>query len=518
MDIRPRKPRGGARLDPVGRPRRRSLNKTAPLTAKEGRRKLGDKEEQMLDAPARAAQKPSRKSSFDLDKIKAEKKSKKRQRRFSFKPRNIVKRSAQLLVIGVVFYAGLIGYKLFTAAQNAIVDRGEGAIGLQGDLDPNQLKGEGDGRVNILVIGTGGEGHEGANLADVNMVVSVDPTNNQVSMLSIPRDLYLRIPGYYTTRINAAYALGESDPETTGAAVLTETVEGLLDVDIHYFVAIDFKGFIEVVDRLGGITVDVPESINDPFIESSFGSGKNRFKIAAGEQYMDGATALQYARSRKTTSDFDRARRQQIVMQAVKQKVLSLGTFSNPLKLADLIDAVGSHVRTDIQIGEMLRMIEIAQSIDDASVRTAVLDNAPDGLLAAQNISGAAVLIPRAGLNNFSQIQRFVKSDLFADGFITKENASITVLNGTNVAGLAGRAADELEGLGYKITEVANANTQGQETTAIYDNSGGALPFTIKLLENRFGVSSRGRLDQQLGQTGVQDIVIVLGQDYANQR
>lgn len=493
-------------MDSFGRPRRRPLNQTKSLTGKVTSRPIQKKTE-----------KKPRRINLDLDSIKAEKRARKKGKKFSFRPSKLLKRTAQLLVIAVVFYAGLIGYKLFTAAQTAIVDRGEGALGLQGDLDPNQLKGEGDGRVNVLIIGIGGEGHTGANLNDVNIVVSIDPTNNQVSMLSIPRDLYLTIPGYYTTRINAAYALGEDDPDTTGAAVLTETVESMLDINIHYFVTVDFKGFIRVVDRLGGINVDVKESIYDPFIENSFGSGQQVFRVEPGEQHMDGAFALQYARSRKTTSDFDRARRQQIVLQAVKQKALSLGTFSNPLKLADLIDAIGSHIRTDIQIGEMLRMVEIAQLISDDAVRSAVLDNAPDGLLAAQNIDGAAVLVPRLGLNNFSDIQRFVKSDLFADGFITKESASISVLNGTDTAGLAAKAADELKGLGYKISEVGNAKTKGTTTTLIYDNSGGSLPFTIKLLENRFGVTARGRLNEDIGQTGVQDIVIVLGQDYASQ-
>jgi len=503
------KNRGGtpqAKLSGKGRPLRRSLRDARPI---------GKTQQHIEKKQTTRPRRRNTAADFEkgLNSITDVAKSPKKRGIYRFK--KLLKYSFLLTVFVGVVMAGYIGFKIFTFAQDVIVDRGDGALGLSGDIDPSQLKGEGDGRVNVLLVGIGGDGHEGANLSDVIMTVSIDPTNNTAAMLSIPRDLYLTIPGYYSTRINAAYALGEQDPDTTGAEVLTETVEGILDIDLHYFVQIDFQGFIEVIDRLGGVEVDVQEYLRDPFIEETFGGGySGPFEVFPGIQQMDGPTALQYARSRKTTSDFDRARRQQIVLKAVKDKALSLGTFSNPLKIGDMLDSLGRNVKTNIQISEMLRMLEIAQTINNDTVRSEVLDNSAGGFLAAQNISGASVLVPRGGLNNFSEIQKYVKGDLFADGFITSENAAISVLNATNTPGLATELGEELEELGYNVVEIGNATLEAvPETTILYDNSLGVLPYTTSLLEKRLDIIARGKAPE-VGQTGVNDIVIVIGADY----
>jgi len=426
-----------------------------------------------------------------------------------FKKRKALKISG-FVVLAVI---GFIGYQLFSTVQASIIDRGKSALGLSGNIEPGQLKGEGDGRVNILLIGVGGENHPGGNLNDVTMVVSIDPANEDVAMLSIPRDLYMAIPGQYSSRINAAYALGEDDPTTTGHDLVEATVEDLLDIDIHYFAKIDFDGFVDGINEVGGITVDVPEAIYDPFIQSKYGNGRYGFSVNTGEQYMDGETALQYARSRKTTSDFDRAARQQIILQAVKDKALSLGTLTNPLVINDLLGVIRDHFLTDVSIQEGLRMLEIAKTIDTNEIRTAVIDNAPDGLLASQNINGAAVLVPKAGIGNFEDIQAFVKGNLFADGFLRRENAQIDILNGTNVAGLADEAAQELSGLGYSVANIDNSPQKGIATTIFYADKS-KYPYTVELLQKRFGVSAQsGTMPEYVTDS---DIVVVLGSDYAN--
>src|SRR5690606_1750435 len=129
------------------------------------------------------------------------------------------------------------------------IDRDSGgALALQGNIDPSQLNGEGDGRVNILLIGIGGDRHEGGQLADTIMVASIDPFNNETALLSLPRDLRVAIPGQWSTKINAAHALGEESNfreqgyPNGGPGLLQKTVEEALGINIHYYVRVDFQG------------------------------------------------------------------------------------------------------------------------------------------------------------------------------------------------------------------------------------------------------------------------------------
>lgn len=442
---------------------------------------------------------------------------KRRFRKGPKRPRSRLRRVVLSLAVLVIGTVGFLGVKVLIALQQ-ITERNlnGGALALQDNIDPTQLKGEGDGRVNILAIGIGGEGHPGGQLADTIMIISIDPINNTTTMLSIPRDLYLKVPGFYSMRINEVHATGESNKQQKakggGPALLSDNLSRILGVPIHYFVRIDFTGFIQAVDTVGGVDINVTESVFDPFIENRFGSGKYGFSVKAGQQHFDGRTALQYGRSRKTSSDFARASRQQEVLVALKEKVLSLSTLTNPLKISSLVSAAGNHVRTDLSIDEIMKLIQIAGRIDSATVNTYVLSNAADNYLASRNIGGAAVLIPRAGLDNFSQIQKFVRSQLLVDGFIRQEAAQIVVLNGTTTAGLATKTADYLKGYGYNIIEAGDAPTRNVTTTGLYDQSGGSKPFTVKLLEKRLNVSVQ--YQSPPGVVKSADLIIVLGSDF----
>ena len=430
--------------------------------------------------------------------------------------KKIFRRFVKLSFISVILVGGFVGYKFFSALNNIIVDNEATALGLQEGISASDLNFEGESRVNVLVIGIGGEDHPGGLLSDVNMVVSMDPENNDVAMLSIPRDLYLTIPEHGRSRINAAHAYGaQSKTENGGPELLQQTVEQMLDIKIHYYVRVDFQGFVKAIDAVGGVEVDVQKALYDPFIESTYNKFGKNFSIQEGRQKLDGGTALQYARSRKTTSDFDRALRQQQVMVALKDKVLSLGTFSNPVTLSRLLDSIGSHVKTNIQINEMLKMLEYSSKIDSGSVRQYVLDNAADGYLASRNINGAAVLVPKAGLDEFVDIRAFVKGTHFRDGYLAKENKSITVLNGSGTAGQATKVSDQLKGLGYNVTIVDDAPSEQINTIIFNKTDPKESEFTMHLLQKRlpFKTSSELPLELQLFDT---DIVIVLGEDFTN--
>lgn len=424
------------------------------------------------------------------------------------KKRLAIYSSASVLMVA----ASVAAWLLLISNQIIVRNTGDGALALQDDVDPTKLRGEGDGRVNVLLIGIGGDEHKAGNLADSIIVVSLDPFSKDVAMLSIPRDLWVEIPGFGSSKINAAHAFGEQyDHPGGGPALLKETLAGILDIPIHYYIRVDFTGFKQAVDTVGGITVNVEETINDFAYPDQQLRGYEPFYIEAGQQYLDGDTALRYARSRYTTSDFDRANRQRQILIALKDKATSLGTLTNPLKISSLIDAAGRHVRTDLQMNEIMKLVEIGQGVNRDQILSVGLDNSPDNFLASASRGGASALVPKAG--DFSAIQRYVRG-LLVDGFIKQENASVEVLNGTSAANLARDTAELLRSFGYNIVKVGDHQSKDVTQTIIYDTSGGAKPYTVRYLEQRFGVSAQQPPEPAGSQA---DITIIVGSDYTLQ-
>ncbi len=425
------------------------------------------------------------------------------------------------LLVLVLATGGWFGYKALSAARNIISKSHGGAPALAGLLDVTKLKGEGDGRVNILILGIGGQGHEAPNLTDTIMVISIDPKTKDAAMLSIPRDLYVKIPASAKTRtqygkINAANAYG-------GPELAAQTVSNVIGVPIHYYVLIDFSGFRQAVDAVGGVDINVPTAIYDPqYPCDNERGGYCPFKIAAGPQHMNGTVALRYARSRKSTSDFDRAARQQLVIAAVRQKALQLSTLTNPVKLTQLIDAVGSHVKTDIQPAEIKKIAALAKDIDPAKTPQKVLDtDSKDALLVGGTniIDGAGYIeVPKLGNFNYSDIQDMVKN-IFADHYLIDENALIEVQNGSGLPGIAARVVQSLQAAHYNVGAPVNAADRYTKTV-LYDYTGGKKPYTINYLEQRFKVKAQRAtapapvVDANGQPVPAPQIRIILGSDY----
>lgn len=417
----------------------------------------------------------------------------------------------QRILLGVgalVVSTGLFfGIKVALATRHIIAKSNGGAPALNGNLDLTQLKGEGDGRINILLLGIGGKGWDGPYLSDTIMVASIDPRTKEVALLSIPRDLYVNITGTRTwSKINAADAFGEENKAGGGPILAEKTVESILGIPIHYYVRVDFSGFKKAVDTVGGVDINVQKALYDPYYPGT------TVNFKPGLQHMNGNLALQYARSRKTTSDFDRAARQQQILVALKQKAFSINTIANPAKLSGLIDAFGDSVRTDMQLSEMKKLMTIIQGIDSSKISSKVLDTSPGGLLmdGSGKIPGAgSIELPAAGIGNYGAIQAYAHS-IFADSYIKDENATIDIQNGTVQSGLATSVSTLLKSYNYNVVTVTTAAQQNYAHTVIYDYTGGKKPYTINYLENRFGVKSqkmtRGPSDP--------DIRIIVGADY----
>lgn len=417
---------------------------------------------------------------------------------------------------------GMFAYKVYVASRQILSGTAQQAPAL-GDL--TKLKGEGDGRVNIALLGIGGGDHAGGNLSDTIMIASLDVKTKEVAIVSVPRDLYVKIPGYGYDKVNAANAYGERDNKD-GGTLAKKTFEANLGVPIHYYARIDFDGFKKAIDVVGGIDITNTSTLYD----SEYPCDNNQYRscgysLKPGQYHLNGLQALKYARCRKGTcgDDYGRAARQQEVLVALRKKALSLGTLSNPAKIASLIDVVGGNFKTDLSFNEIKKLVGIGKDIDASKIINKVLTNNPnDGsvpLVQNGNIGGASVVIPAAGNGNFTAIKAFIRS-LFVDNYIKTENAKVEIQNGTSRAGLAATTAALLKGYAYNVVAITSADKTTYSTTVIYDYSGGKKPSTVRYLENRFKVKATKATTPVAttaadGTTSiVPDIRIIIGSDY----
>lgn len=415
-----------------------------------------------------------------------------------------------LLVFCAAFLAsGWFSYKVAAATDKIFTENTTGGSPL---LQGKKLKGE-EENINILLIGIGGPEHEAPNLADTIQVASINPKTKSATTLSIPRDLYVTVPNStQKVKINEVHSIGEENGANGGGpGLLKEEVSNILGVPIHYFVRVDFNGFRQLVDSIGGVDIDVKEPLYDPYYPAGESTGYTVVNIKPGLQHMDGETALRYARSRETTSDFDRSRRQQEVMVAVRDKALSANVLTNPGKLSGLVEVLGDRVKTDLSISEAQKLAGIVKDIPASSMVSKVIDNGDSNLLYDSiGPGGAYILLPKAG--DYSDIQDFA-NQLFSGGASVAEGAQIDIQNASGRSGVAQSESDTLTGYGYKIGSITNAATTSPGTI-IYDYSGGQKPHTLAYLKKRYGAEVQTRTKPA---EGGPDFVIVIGTNYATQ-
>ncbi len=414
-----------------------------------------------------------------------------------------------LIIIGFIVLAVLVwaSVSAFSTLGKIITKNVDGGSPFFiGEINPNELKGEGDSRINILLIGIAGANHPGGQLADSIEVVSINPKDKTAAMLSLPRDLRVPIPGHGQQKINAAHSLGVSRNKDGGPDLMKKTVSDILDLPIHYYIRIDFDGFVKFIDALGGISIDVTKAISDPYYPDEAMKGYSPFYIKTGVQQMNGATALKYARSRQTTSDFDRSRRQQEIMIAVKEKSLSAQTLFNPKKLSNLMNILGDHLRTDMQLNEMQRLFEIVKDLDTSEITAKVLDSSADGPLKAIS-QGGYYLVPRTG--NFKEIQKMAH-ELFSDTYLAQEKAQIEILNATSQKGVAKEVSEMLKSYGYNIVKIGTNDTTLSQSKII-DYSNNQKSYTLQFLKNRFDASSEV---QPKPDSSYPDMVLIIGNNY----
>jgi LCP family protein required for cell wall assembly len=223
--------------------------------------------------------------------------------------------------------------------------------------------------LNVLIAGSDRRPGAGNWRTDTLVLVSIDKAQRKVGMLSVPRDLWVNIPGHGQGRVNTADFLGVLDGRPDGE-LMKETVAGNLGVPVHRFIRVNFKAFVSVVDALGGLDLVVDCPLEDYFLGDG-ASGPGEVSLQTGLQHVDGATALRYARSRHSTSDFDRSRRQQRVLRAMAARAREKGLLRSAPRI---LASVREHVQTDLNLAELLALGVLAARVSDLSVRSGQLD------------------------------------------------------------------------------------------------------------------------------------------------
>lgn len=432
-----------------------------------------------------------------------------------------------VLIALLLLTGGALALKVYLKSHGILKGGSKGAAALTKNVDPTLLKGEGDGRINILLLGKGGLGHDGPDLTDTILVASIDPIAKEVALLSIPRDLWVQSPAGGNSKINAVYAntkynyLGnytlkqqtpavQQQAEAAGIKAIEDTVTATMGIPIHYYGMVDFEGFRQAIDAVGGVDINVTTQLYDTFIKAD--NGGNPLIAAVGQDHFDGKHALLYAQSRHGSErgDFDRTERQRQVIVALKEKVLKLGTFANPLKVNQLIDAIGNHISTDFSLNELMRVYDIVKTVDSTKIASIGLADPPNNYVTTGTEGDQSVVIPSAGVFDYTDIQSYVRNTL-RDSYLKSENANIIILNGTGTAGLATLKSTELKSYGYNVTQVADAPTKTYAKTELIDLTKGVKKYTKSYLEKRLGVTAITNLPDPNIVPGAADFVIILG-------
>ena len=386
-----------------------------------------------------------------------------------------------------------------------------------------KLKGEDTDRINALILGIGGAGHDGPNLTDTMILVSYQPSTKKVALISIPRDLDVNVAGYNDVKINAINAYAEERQKGSGAAETAKAVSEVLDQPISYWVRIDFSGFEKAINTLGGVDVTVDRS----FVDQNFpvGDGSDLVKtvsFAAGLQHMDGATALTFARSRHGSngeaSDFARSKRQEKIIIALRDKLLSAGTLLNPITVQSLFSTFRGSVATTLPAWEVVRMTNDFSGIKTSDIQTSVMSDA-NVLVPTMNNAGAFVLLPKGG--DWQIVKNFV-ADVF-NGAASPETLAaalppkinVEILNGTAVVGLAQKTASLLEAAGFTVSKVANAGEKDYQKTVIYDLNG-KNPDAVTKLRTIIDANLSPGIPAAIIPSDKTDFLIILGKNAAS--
>lgn len=448
------------------------------------------------------------------------------------------KRTALLKRTVVILATVFLVFLLFSGIAKALLMLRSITVPTILNVAGAELPADENGFTNVLLLGAGDVTHDGKDLTDTVMVVSLDPKKTKSAvLLSLPRDLYfLNTEKMGKGRINSLYrdykgflrfqkGMPEQEASLEALRELAKEIGNSLELTIHHVVKVDFIGFVKAVDAIGGMELDVPEDIVDtayPGPDYTF----ETFTIHKGLQHLDGETALKFVRSRHTSSDFDRSERQQLLLSALADKVRSQGILGNSSKIAALYRIVSENSETTMNLRELVGLAKLGSSVDRSRIIAMQLSDRnglyetlaePGGLLYAPPrdlFEGASVLLP-VSIPEFpvtwKQVQTFSRM-LFTMRSIHLSRPRMAILNAGAKSGLGRTLGTELVRFGFAVEEIENAGI-------------GKLDHSLVAVQSRtdehagtFFSSLLGvpvaPLPEGIAPDLVRDVTIVLGKDY----
>jgi len=383
---------------------------------------------------------------------------------------------------------------------------------------------DGASRVTVLVVGLDyldWADRVGSPRSDTMILLTIDPLTKTAGMLSIPRDLWVNIPGFGFNRINAAYYFGDLyDLPGGGPALAERTVETFLGIEVDYYAQVEFLTFEQMVDTIGGVCLDVPEDI---MVGRTF---EHQQQLYAGYQCLDGKATLGYARARNSEGgDVDRAHRTQQVILALRDQVLS--DFTNLIRQAPtLYNQLSSGVNTNLTLPDILGLAMLAKDIPIESIQQGVIDNsmmAPGKV----DIEGQVAFIEQPYPDRIRElVDRVFGGGAMVPGasgdataLMQQEQARIAVVNGAGVAGLAADTADYLTAQGMNVVGFGNTADYEEtyrgpfpDRTVIFVHSG--KPYALEYLWTLMQFNSSNQIKFDFDPDAPADIVVALGFDW----
>jgi LCP family protein required for cell wall assembly len=373
-------------------------------------------------------------------------------------------------------------------------------------------------RINFLLMGLDYRDWEddgGPSRSDTMIVFTIDPVGKTAAMLSIPRDLWVNVPGFGQNKINHAYFLGDANRLPGGGPELaSRTVEEFLGIEIHYWAQVDFTAFVQFIDYVGGIKMNIPEPITLEMI----GTQKKEY-LPAGRTTLTGSIALAYARNRSEgDGDFSRAQRQQEVILAIRNQLVRKDVqrliFSNPKGLWDIFS---ENIQTNIPFTDAFNLGKLAMQINPEQIGKYVI-SPPDYVSHAYSPDGLNILKPITQNIRLLRDEIFTPSGIVGPGAVgadpnvlmQSEEAKVGVYNGSSVSGLAAATESYLNGLSVNVSEVGNGDYV--PATTIYDYSG--KPYTVQYLVEVLGIQNT-RIFNSYDPESPIDIAVVLGNEWS---
>jgi LCP family protein required for cell wall assembly len=436
------------------------------------------------------------------------------------KSRRWLKYTLAGIVLGVLFLSTIVISRAINLSDRIFVGKKMTFFGkildvLRSNGNETPIEGIENGQINILLLGIGGEGHDGPYLTDTIILAQIKPDTGQTVLTSIPRDYLVNLPNNLGARkINAAFAEGFAlhgnwDEAGTWAR---ETVEKVTGLSIPYFAVIDFSGFEKAINQVGGIDVTIDRTFTDYSYPDSGIGYLPPITFKEGKEHMNGARALQFARSRHAAgpegSDFSRSQRQQKVISTFKQKVLQLNLVSDASTINKLLDVFADHFHTNLSPGESFSLYKIVKNSDN--FLSLSLD--PDTNIICPQIlpdTGAYVLSPCPGKNN-SDVQNYFKN-AFASGKMLSEKSVIWLSSSTHDREPYDKADQELKAAGLTVWELPYQGPLLDQNIIYQVNQ---KPATAEFIKNSLSAT-----ESTVPPSGIKidpskvDIIIILGKN-----